>query len=380
MKKKTVWIPVAMFLALIYGGMLWGFMKPDRQYSDTENRFLTARPEFSLKALFDGSFTKDYEKYITDQFPVRDEWIGLKTGVEALLGKTETKGVWLAREGYLIVNYPASDFETKRAQDNIRFLAEAVKDYSERLGQEHVRVMLVPSASQILTDLLPAFCPRYDQSGYLKAVEEAVGPESCIDMEEVLAAHKEEYIYYRTDHHWTTLGAFYAYEAWAESMGFTPVADSCLKVVSQDFLGTTWSRLHGMGRADEISVYDTDMEVTRIRNLTEREEGFYNWEALKTRDQYAVFLGGNDGIVELEPGDKESGQDPERVLLVVKDSFANCLIPYAAGHYDRVVVADLRYLNMSLKAVAEKYGVTDLLVLYHAQAFATEATVFKIAR
>ena len=70
----------------------------------------------------------------------------------------------------------------------------------------------------------------------------------------------------------------------------------------------------------------------------------------------------------------------KRELLIVKDSFANCFIPYAAEHYETIVVADLRYLNMSLQALAKQYAVTDLLVLYNVQAFATDATVFKIAR
>ena len=395
MTKKTVWIPIAVFLALIFGGMAWGILKKDRAYSDTENRYLASKPAFTWEGLFDGSFTKEYETYITDQFPKRDQWIGWKTRFEAAMGKQEIKNVWLAKDGYFIVNYPASDFESELAEKNIRSLAEAAAYYTEKLGEDHVRVLLSPTASQILTDKLPAFCGRYDQSLYLNRVQEALEEKNSsvwLDGEAILSPHKEEYIFYRTDHHWTTLGAFYAYKAWMESLGRQDREEAGLRVVAGDFLGTTWSKLHALGRPDSIAVYDTDTAVSLTHNLTEVTEGFYNWEALKTRDKYAVFLGGNDGLLlirKTEKGGQETGESREagetggsgeRVLLVVKDSFANCLIPYAADHYDRILVADLRYLNMSLQTLAKEYGVTDLLVLYHVQAFATDPSVFRIAK
>lgn len=380
MKKKAVWFPIAMFLSLLFGGMLWGIGKEDRAYSDTENRYLAARPEFSWDALFNGSFTQDYEKYITDQFPGREDLVGLKTHMERILGKIETKGVWLAAEGYLIVNDPAEDFEGVQAEKNIRSLEKAIQYYSEELGEDHVRVLLVPTAGQILVEKLPRYGIRYDQSEYLARVQAVCGS-AYVDLEQVLSAHAEEYIFYRTDHHWTTLGAFYAYQVWAASLGSEPAADPALRVVSEDFLGTTWSKLHALGQPDVISVYDTTQSVILTHNQAEQTEGFYDWEALQKRDQYAVFLGGNEGLLEIT-GKDAAGEDAatDSVLLVVKDSFANCFLPYAANHYDRIVVADLRYLNMSLQAVAAAYGVTDLLVLYHTQAFATDPTVFRIAR
>ncbi len=394
MEKKTVWIPVITFLALIFGGMVWGILKPDQAYSDTENRYLASRPEFSWESLFSGSYTQDYESYITDQFPMRDQWIGLKTRTEMALGKAETKNVWLADDDYLIVNYPASDFEGEQAGKNRDTLAEALAYYVDSLGEDHVRVLLAPTSSQILQDKLPSYSQVYDQSQYLDEIIAAAGTAlqsaglECgaeglfVGAKEALLAHKEEYIYYRTDHHWTTLGAYYAYCAWAKSMGFTPVPDAGLQTVSEDFWGTTYSRLHAGGRADVISVYDTDTEVKLTHNLTEETSGFYDWDALSTRDKYAVFLGGNDGLLEIDRIEEaEAGSAADKsVLLVVKDSFANSFIPYAMEHFDRIVVVDLRYMNMSLRQLASEYGVTDLLVLYSTQAFATDATVFKLGR
>lgn len=376
MREKAVWIPIVLFGALLFGGFLWGVFQKDRVYSDTENRYLAARPEFSWQAVADGSFMEDYEAYITDQFPERDRLVGLKTRMEAALGRKEIKSVWLAKEGYLIVNYPASDFESAQALKNLDALARAVEYYVEALGEDHVRVILAPEAGELLEDKLPRHSQPYDTQAYVGQAEESV-QRVLVDVRKALSAHRKEYIYYRTDHHWTTLGAYYAYEAWAESLGLEPV-EPALRVVSEDFVGTTWSKLHALGEPDEISVYDAEQTVTLTHNLSEVTEGFYDWQALGTRDQYGVFLGGNDGLLEIQGSGTKS--DSDSVLLVVKDSFANCFIPFAACHYDRILVADLRYLNMSLQALAAEYGVTDVLVLYHVQGFATETTVFRIAR
>ena len=392
-KNNHVWIPIAMFVVMLFGGMIWSIVTPDQSYSDTENRFLATKPKFSWEALFDGEYTQDYETYITDQFPARDTWIGWKTQAEQMLGKVETKDVFLGKDDYLIVNHPSSDFEGEQAEKNAAFLAEGLAYYAKQLGLDHVRMLLVPTASQILTDKLPAYAQPYDQSQYVEQVRQQVEEKLffelaasstswpqiplVMDVESFLKEHQDEYIYYRTDHHWTTQGAFYVYQAWANTLGLTPLSDAGLKVVSEEFEGTTYSKLHTAGRYDVISVYDTQTEVTLLHNQQTETKGFYDWSKLEVRDKYAMFLGGNDALLDIT---KDGVTEPESVLLVVKDSFANCFIPYAAEHFDRVVVVDLRYLNMSLKQVAEQYGVTDLLVLYNVQAAATDNSVFKIAR
>lgn len=422
--RLAVWIPVTVFCILIFGGFLWALLKEDTAYSAVENRYLATKPKFSWESLWDGSFTGQYEEYVTDQFPARDQWIGLKTRAELGLGKKETKNVWLAEDGYLIVNYPALDFTGAQAQKNKQALAEALAYYTKELGAEHVRVMLVPTASQVLVEKLPEHSQPYDQSEYMAQVLETVqavcGSDTDIrqifvDAEGVLRAHDEEAIYYRTDHHWTTLGAYYGYQAWAQSMGQASAekTEPEFQTVSENFLGTTYAKIHYAKQADEIQICGNLPEVTMLHNLTEESQGFYDWSALEKQDQYAFFLGGNDGLLEIVRADAQvqtpagqgqvqaqaaqSGQgqnqtvqqlsaresaisDSHRVLLVVKDSYANCFVPYLAQDFERIVVVDLRYLNMSLRQLAEQYQVTDLLVLYNVQSFATELSVFKISR
>ena len=163
-------------------------------------------------------------------------------------------------------------------------------------------------------------------------------------------------------------------------MGQDSLGDPALKTVTEEFQGTTYSKLHTAGRNDVIQIYDTQTQVELLHNQQNTTEGFYDWSKLDVRDKYAMFLGGNDALLDITKVDASKEQEPQSVLLVVKDSFANCFVPYATEHFDRVVVVDLRYLNMPLSMVVEQYGVTDLLVLYNIQAAATDNSVFKMTR
>ena len=378
MKQKIVkWITPVVFLVLIFGMAVANLLSPTRAVSESENRHLKMMPKFSWKALVDGTFTAEFEEFLTDQFIGRDGFIGVKTESEYLLGKRDTNSVYFGKKGYLLEKKTSHDLD-EQLEKNLGYLEEFTERAAAELGAGHVRVLMAPTASLLEADKLPAYAPIYDQQAVLDELESRLPEGVYVDAAGVLQAHAGEELYYRTDHHWTTLGAFYAYQAWAKSLGLAPLSDPSLRVVSEDFLGTTWSKLHALGQADTISVYDSEKKVALTHNRQTQSEGFYDWAALEKRDQYAVFLGGNDGLLEIRPTEEGGGE--KRVLLVVKDSFANCFLPYAAEHFDTILVVDLRYLNMSLKALASQYEVTDLLVLYNVQAFATDATVLRIAK
>ena len=381
--KKTVWIPVLTFLFLIFGGMVWGLLKPDQAYSDTENRYLAERPAFSWESLFGGSYTRDYESYITDQFPLRDQWVGLKTRTEMLLGKAETKNVWLAQDNYLIVDYPASDFEGEQGGQNRETLANALSYYVNSLGKDHVRVMLVPSASQILTDKLPAYSPVYDQSLYLeeavKAAEEAFAKagieggaaELFVDVEGALSPHAGEYIYYRTDHHWTAQGAWYAYEAWAGANGLPLFDRSAVPAVTVDgFYGTNYSRARKPGiQPDTITYYDLPNTLSVEDNaggeVTWETGPMYEYSDFETRDKYRAFLRGNNAYSVLEGNGEGS-------ILVVKDSYANSFIPYLVENYAQIGIVDLRYTVEKVDSFIQRGGYDKVLVLYSFSTFAED--------
>lgn len=360
----TILLAACILLGLTAADML----TPDRRFSQTENRILASRPEFGLAKLFAGDFTAEYEKYVTDQFVGRDGWIGLKTRVDIALGKKDVGGVYLAKDGSLIERHPASETDGEQAQQKLKRLRELTEHCLETAGIGQVKVMLVPTADNILTDRLPDYADYFQQQPFLRQALEAVGGECYVDVFSVMQAHADEYIYYRTDHHWTTRGAYYAYEAWAKDMGLEAVAFSgeARVQVTDEFLGTLHSKVNLPVEPDVIEAYRPEGEVRVYYDLSEEaKESLYEEKYLETKNKYGYFLDDNHGFVRIE-----TGAGNGRTLFVIKDSYANCFVPFAAQHYETVCIVDLRYCNISLyglidRQLQEGNGDMDVLILYN---------------
>ena len=228
------------------------------------------------------------------------------------------------------------------------------------------KVMLVPTADNILTDKLPAFAPYYDETGLLVKVKESVGEEHYIDVYSALQEHAGEPIYYRTDHHWTTLGAYYGFLAWADSMGKFPYPYNTagMKTVSEDFQGTLQSRINVAWTKDKIQYFpETEKKpVTVTYDFADTADSLYAPEYLETKNQYGFFLNDNHAFIEIH-----TGYNAGKTLFVIKDSYANSMIPLLTAHYETIYVVDLRYFNGKLFQLMEQYEPEqgmDVLVLY----------------
>lgn len=194
--------------------------------------------------MLNGEFESDYETYLSDQFPGRDGWIRVKTEAELAMGKDEIKNIYFAKDDYLIESHEGS-FTTDTAEKNIGYLAAFLKSQENRFETGRITAMIVPNAVEILKDKLPKYAPDSGESAYLSKIQAAVPVSMWFDASSVLAEHKDEYIYYRTDHHWTTLGAWYAYQAWAEAKGFSPapLSDYTVETLITDFKETIESKV-----------------------------------------------------------------------------------------------------------------------------------------
>lgn len=372
MKEKSV---IFVFCALFFGMFLFSLFPKEREFSETENRYLQQKPEFHIKKVFDGSFEADYEAYLKDQFPGRDDWVGIKNKFEYSLGKQEMNGIYVGKDGYFIENHPAKNYESQIAKDNITALSKTVSFYEETLGEGRVKVMLVPNAVSILKDKLPEYAMPYDQREYLEQVNAGIQKEDVlVPLYDTLMEHKEEGIYYHTDHHWTTMGAYYGYQKWCMESGVSPVALSDMEqtLLTKDFLGTISSKINFSMKGDEIYRFEpkgADYTAT-YRNL-EEQESLYEEAALNTKDKYGYFLKGNNGVVTVTNHNMTEG----KTLLVVKDSYANCFLPMIAAHYQKVYVVDLRYYSSLLSESATEWEVDEVLILYNVNSFATDTYV-----
>lgn len=350
--------------------MIFSLIRKDRLFSEQENRILSQKPALTLSTLFSGEFSKSYEDYVTDQFIGRNGFLAGKTYADIFLGKKDIKGVYLGKDGQLLEKHLPDSITAEEEEKRIVLLERLAVYCQDREGKGTFRVMLIPTADNVLSDKLPAYAAVYDQSVFLKQVKDRIPAGTYVDAESVMKAHKEEYIYYRTDHHWTTLGAYYAYAEWAESMGFVPYAqeDFTIRKVTDSFLGTLHSKLNIRVRADEIRVYEpkADMEYRVYYDFSETaEDSLYEEKYLESKNKYGMFLDDNHGIIEIDTNVKN-----EKTLLVIKDSYANCFIPFAAMHYEKLMIVDLRYYNKKMYDMIEKD--MDVLVLYNVYHFIEE--------
>ncbi len=367
---------MAVGLLLFIGAMLvLQLLTPDREFSEAENRVLQQMPDFSLQSLASGTFTSAFEKYVSDQFPVRDVWIGVKSATDRFIGKKESNGVYLGKDGYLIQQF------TPPANGDLPDKLEAVRSFDAATPALRKYVMLVPTAVTLLADKLPAYAPAGDERAYLDQVRHSLDSDiRFVDVYPALDAQREQPIFYKTDHHWTTRGAYYAYRELCKQMGITPKAeeDFNIRQVTDEFYGTLYSKsgFRHM-QPDSIELYLPKEEAKYTVEYVDEQrttDSLYELENLDKKDKYAVFLNGNHALIKITTAHSKG-----KKLLVVKDSYANSLIPFLAEHFSEIYVADLRYYEEDVAKLVRDHDIHDMLLLYNINTFCTDLSIRNIS-
>lgn len=370
MNKKALWAEALIFLAFIGAFFILNLVLPDRQFSEQENRYLQMRPEFSFKSLFSGDYTSKFETYTTDQFTFRDEWITLKAASELALGKQENNDVHLCENGTLIEDF-------KRPENSV--LDSNMSALNTLVGNTDAKVYfaLIPDKSDLYSSLLPKNVPNDSEK---EVIDYCYGQSNAtnVDMYSALSAHKDEYIFYRTDHHWTSLGAYYGLSALAESMGLPcPALDSYTDrhVVSEKFYGTTWSS-SGFSWVDPDTMETfvnapEGLKVTSYPQGSPVEGKLYDFSFLEKKDKYSMFMGGNCPMHVIETGNEDKPS-----LLILRDSYTDSLIPFLLDDFSEIHVLDLRYYRASLKAYIEQNDFDNVLVCYSVSNFCSDSNIF----
>lgn len=374
MSKKALWAEALIFLAFIGVFFILNLVLPDRQFSEQENRYLQMKPEFSFKSLFSGDYTSKFETYTTDQFTLRDEWITLKAASELALGKQENNDVHLCENGTLIEGYERP--ESSALDANMSALNALVENTDAQ-----VYFALIPDKSDLYASLLPKNAPNDSEKeviDYCYAQSNATN----VDMYSALRAHTDEYIFYRTDHHWTSLGAYYGFSALAESMGFDyPALDSYADrhVISEEFYGTTWSSsgFSWVG-PDTMEIFVNEPEGLKVTSYPEGspvEGKLYDFSFLEKKDKYSTFMGGNCPLHEIV-----TGTEGKPSLLIIRDSYTDSLLPLLLDDFSEIHVLDLRYYRASLKSYIEQNDFDSVLVCYSVSNFSTDSNIFPLSR
>lgn len=354
------------FILTLFLFLIINVIVPDREKSVQENRMLATKPKFRLSSLISGDYDEKFEAYMDDQFVGRDMWRKLKVTVDRIGGSRLENGVYIGTNGQLLEQIEVAD------ENHLAANIKAIKSFSESQSKIPVRMMLVPDAANVLNHSLPSLAKPEDQTQMFSMVHKDLGDSvEWIDVSTELNKHKTEKIYYKTDHHWTTLGAFYAFQAAAPSLGIE--GDLSGKyvsyAVSDSFNGMLASKSGvNLGEKEQIDIYvpteeDTDLIVDYV-DEGKRSTSLYDSSKLKEKDQYTVFLGGNSSLLDIRTVSTSTKR-----LLLVKDSFANSFIPFLTPYYREIVVVDPRYYSGTINDLMDSYRISEVLFLYSGNTF-----------
>ncbi len=355
--KKAYLIFCVSVLCLLFGLGAASVIRRGESFSDLENRQLKTADNMSTDWK-SGGFQSDLEELISDQFPLRYLCVTLETKFKLAQGNRDVGGAYIG-EGRLFQKITSADV----SYDGVSAHAARYARAGERAGIK-VTALPVPSAGCVNRELLPRGAEMYDYDRVIGVIAEKLGAENIVDLSGSLSGDPE--LYYRTDHHWTEAGACDAYLAWCVAHGIPrdEISVPRAETVSDGFLGTLYSKVPGIDAGpDRLTIPEIPCEPKVTADG--KEIPFYDYGALEGRDKYRVFLGGNHGITVIENPDAAG----DGSLLIVKDSFANSLVPYLVRHYKKIVMIDERYATVDLASVAVSEGADEIAIIKEAAYF-----------
>ncbi len=379
-KRKRINIPDLITCIVFFGMLIFmsvmTIVLPKQDFLEMENNYAEKFPRLSAKAVFNMTYMNKMENYISDHFAGRIGWIKGRTVLETSLGKRERNGIYIL-SGRLVEKIPEPDYAS--ADKAIA----AINKFAEKIDIP-VFTMIVPTSAEIYADELPENAPNADQKEFISYVYQNLGRSvNTIDVYQTMMSNRDDYIYYRTDHHWTTKGAYLAYAAAGKKMGYAPVPLDLFDIehAGRGFIGTFYSKtLYDGIEKDTIDFYhltdgDRVTEVAVTANFGEEptiRKSMYFREYLSVKDKYASFLGTNMPVVDIR---SENGGNK---LLIIKDSYAHCYAPFLTQHYSDITLVDMRYINIPLGQVVDIEDYDQVLILYNASSFMTDTDIRKL--
>ena len=372
-KGNVVFLCLTVCFCVIIGvGGLVNFFAKDRSFSESENRVLASFPKLTVLSIADGTFMKNFETYMSDQFVLRDKMISLKSYFDRLSGLKEANGVYIGDDGFLIEK--PSKYTAKKA----KAMAKSINAFMKKYPDLNKMVAISPNASYIYSEKLPAGVDLHSQSSELKGIRNRLEGENYTFLNVTNALNKakeKNRAFYLTDHHWTTRGAYAVFKAIADKWGLdrSNVKYRFLTVTS-DFEGTLASKTGIHDKKDEIEIClpknSEGSYIVSYESQDKRATSLFEPSKLQQKNKYEVFLGGNYDKVVIDTVSKSRA-----TLLIIKDSYANCLIPMLTPYFAKIVVVDPRYMTESIHDTMDEYNFSHVLFLYNLNTFLQDTSL-----
>jgi hypothetical protein len=345
-------------------------------FSDIENRLLAVMPKINFDNIIDKDVMNGIDTYVSDHFFLRTDWVKLKTDSDILLGAREENGVYIAennaRFAEKITGYDSETLEKSIAGINHFAETHDIETY----------FLLAPTAAAVYADELPKNAPNADQKAFTQDVFSKLDTKiTPIDVYPVLESERADYIYYRTDHHWTTRGAYSAYLSLGSVMGFEPFTEFDRETAATDFSGSLYSKALYDGVASDTIEFIFPSEGTKITSVEVLKEygsppevygSVYFREFLDKKDKYSSFLGSNQPLVTINS--KAGGGS----LLIIKDSYANSVAPLLAENYGKITLLDMRYIQTGIDDIIDVSQYDKVLFIYNVSSFMSDTHLRKL--
>lgn len=335
------------------------------------------KPKPAVEGILDGGYMEEYGEYFTKRFFGEGLFRGIHFSVETILGKKESGGIYKGEGQYLLEKIAAPD--EKSMKENIQKIQELAGTYYNI----PVYFMLVPDAAAVQSEKLPAYAVGIDQTKQFDQIREGLGVGiSWVEVSKTLMKHSDEALYYRTDNNWTSLGAHYGYEALAAAMELdtSKAPELTPYVVNNDFIGSLAKQSgYGKGYEDSITIYVPKNTKNSIRTVManmdtkKKYATLYDSTKLEKEDKYSLFLGGDAGMIDIR-----TTADTTDRLLIFKDSFANCLIPFLTPFYREIVAVDPALYEGNIQEIMQKAKFTSILFLYSGNSFVTDKNISRV--
>lgn len=342
------------------------------QYSDKENRYLAGRPQLSASAVKDGKFMDDMENYLSDQFAGRSALVKTRTAIDILCGKKEMNGVYIGKNHFLF------EKPTEYNEKGVAKTVNAINDFTARHQKINSYMAIIPNATSILSDYLPANVEMPDRHAQITAIYKQLEGIQTVDTYPTFEKNDQKNeLYYKTDHHWTTKAAEIAFKQIAANMklDISKTAYNTYAVTNQ-FQGTLASSSGLFNAKDTINICvpktDVQYVVTHVSE-NKKVSSVFDASKLEQQNKYEVFFGGNEAQINIQ-----TTLNSKKVLMVVKDSYANCLIPMLIPYYKSIVMIDPRYYTDDIETTLKNEGVTDILWLYNADTFIGDSSICNV--
>ena len=367
MRKLTI---ILLFIISLLTLMFYIF--PKKSFSEIENRFLSTNPSLTFDKLISGEYMEKEEKYIQDNFPFRDAFMYIKTFIYKLVGISKINGVYLGNDGYLLDEYDNIDYKDE--------LIKTINSFVNKNKDVNYNIMLLPNKISIYDDKLPKNVSLINQNEEIDSIYKNLSISNKINMYDIFKKEKDKHdLYYKTDHHWTMYGAYLAYQEYCKKNNLISYSEDFFnkKIVSNDFLGSSFSKVTDYNaKHDVIEIYEQSNLDIIVSYLEENKisNTLYNFDYLKKKDKYSIFLDNNHPIINITNNLINNDDN----LLIIKDSFANSLVPFLVNHYKKIDVVDPRYYKRSISKYIKDNNIKNVLFVYNLGTLSIDKNILSI--